>query len=75
MRVNDGNEILKNPKVEDVINFLKTLPQDANFILIDPDTNWSIKNIIVLRNNDIVAFTGSYLDMDAEEDFLRYDLL
>lgn len=58
-------EKLIKPKVKDIIKYLQTLPENNDFIIIDPDTEWVMSTVYINSNiKDTICITGSYLDID-----------
>ncbi len=62
----EGKEMinmLNNPTIQEVIDYLATLPQEDKFVIIDPDTQMYIRKIHVKKGTNIISFTGEYDEM------------
>lgn len=58
---------LTTPTVDEVIKLLQKLPKDAQFRMIDADTNWTIKIVHCQITSSAVYFLGSYGEMNMEK--------
>ena len=59
---------IERPTVLDIIKELQKLPKDLPFIIIDPDTGWTIDIIHIKSDDKFVSFTGEYPEMTDDDD-------
>lgn len=58
---------LDRPTVAEMMALLQTMPPDMPFRIEDPDTNWTIHQVIAYADKGRFWLTGEYCGMDGED--------
>ena len=57
-------EVITDPTVTDIIEYLKRLPPETKFHIRDPDTGWDVHIIHIEVDKDGCWFGGEYHEMN-----------